>query len=199
MGKASIINTDASLRCECGNFGKFVLKSGKVRCAEYTSQCPAVVGRIKTNQRNLKPNPTDPIKLAAKKAKLSNILKARYANGWESTAGRCKKYNYNSPIAGIVSLDGTWEIIAATYLDSLGVEWVRNKERFNYVRPDGKDATYQPDFYVATWDMYIEVKGYETVLDRAKWSQFPHTIQVWKRDKIEECGRLTVGVHSAVC
>ena len=64
--------------------------------------------------------------------------------------------------------------------------WNRNKQRFSYVRPDGKVATYQPDFYVTDWEMFIEVKGYETDLDRAKWSQFPHKLDIWKRDKIQK-------------
>ena len=42
-----------------------------------------------------------------------------------------------------------------------------------------------PDFYVEDWDTYIEVKGYETALDRSKWSQFPHTLDIWRKDKIE--------------
>lgn len=122
---------------------------------------------------------------AETKKKLAAIMKNRYNDGWESKAGRCKKYEYMSPIAGLVKLDGTWELKVASHLDSLGVEWIRNKERFSYIRPDGKSATYQPDFYVKTWDKYLEVKGYQTALDEAKWRQFPHKLEVWKRDKIE--------------
>ena len=119
------------------------------------------------------------------KRKMSESRKALYAAGWECIAGRCKKYDYESPIAGKIKLDGTWELKVATYLDSIGVNWSRNKQRFSYIRPDGKLATYQPDFYVVEWATFIEVKGYETELDHAKWSQFPHNIQVWKRDKIK--------------
>jgi hypothetical protein len=119
------------------------------------------------------------------KKKMSESRKKLYASGWEPTCGRCKKYDYFSPIAGHIKLDGKWELATAKYLDSIGVNWIRNRKRFNYIKPDGKESTYQPDFYVTDWTTYIEVKGYETDLDRAKWSQFPDKLEVWKRDKIE--------------
>ena len=115
--------------------------------------------------------------------KISDRMKKQYAAGWEPTCGRSKKYDYISPIAGKIKVDGTWELKAARYLDNLGVKWIRNKKRFPYKNGD-KESTYQPDFYVADWDMFIEVKGYETDLDRLKWSQFPLTLEVWKKDKI---------------
>lgn len=123
--------------------------------------------------------------------KRSIEMKSRYANGWESTAGRCKKYDYESLIAGKVKLDGKWEVIVAKHLDLLGVTWKRNKERFPYLDPQGKLRTYQPDFYVKEWNKYIEVKGYETELDKYKWKQFPFILEVWKREKIKEIGEQT--------
>lgn len=120
------------------------------------------------------------------KKKMSDDIKKRYAAGWECKAGRCKKYEYTSPIAGNIKLDGTWELSVAKYLDTLGVSWERNKKRFEYIREDGRCSTYQPDFFVADWDLFIEVKGYETDLDRLKWEQFPHKLEVWRRSKIEQ-------------
>jgi len=108
-----------------------------------------------------------------------------YASGWEPTCGRCKKYDYLSPIAGQIKVDGTWELKVAVYLDKLNVTWERNRKRFGYIKPNGKEGTYQPDFYVKEWDSFIEVKGYETELDRAKWKQFPHTLLIWRKDKIK--------------
>ena len=116
---------------------------------------------------------------------MSDAKKELYANGWEPTCGRCKKYDHISPIAGHIKVDGTWELATAKYLDSINVTWCRNKKRFPYVKLDGKISTYQPDFYVETWDTYIEVKGYETDLDRIKWSQFPAKLEVWREDKIK--------------
>jgi hypothetical protein len=121
---------------------------------------------------------------------VSENMKARYASGWVNRGGRCKKIEYDSPIAGKVYLDGTWEEKVAKHFDSIGVNWERNKRRFQYVRPDGKISTYCPDFYVADWHTFVEVKGFETELDRIKWSQFPNTLEIWKHDKIKELGRV---------
>lgn len=125
--------------------------------------------------------------------KMSKQKAALYATGWEPICGRCKKYEYISPIAGTIKVDGTWELKVAYYLDSLGVSWVRNKTRFQYVRPDGRTATYQPDFYVETWKSYLEIKGYETELDRAKWSQFNEPLLVWKKKEIQNLGNVSTG------
>lgn len=116
--------------------------------------------------------------------------KELYASGWEPTCGRCKKYDYVSPIAGVIKVDGTWELATAQYLDSLNVIWSRNKKRFDYIKPNGIPSTYQPDFYVEDWKCYIEVKGYERDLDKAKWSQFPDKLIIWKKDKIFEIKKL---------
>lgn len=115
---------------------------------------------------------------------ISHAKKALYATGWEPTCGRCKKYDYISPMAGTIKVDGRWELITAHYLDSIGVQWARNRKRFPYIKPDGSSSTYQPDFYVHDWNSYLEVKGYETDLDQSKWSQFPHKLLVWKRETI---------------
>jgi hypothetical protein len=119
------------------------------------------------------------------KSYLAEKMYERYESGWEPTCGRCKKYDYESPVAGKIKVDGTWELKVAKHLDALGIVWQRNKKRFPYVRPDGKQATYQPDFYVDEWNSFIEVKGYETDLDKAKWSQFPGKLIIWKKDFIQ--------------
>lgn len=126
----------------------------------------------------------------------SRRMKSLYESGWEPTCGRCKKYDYDSPIAGYVKLDGTWELRVAEFFDTVGIEWVRNKKRFDYIKPNGKKSTYQPDFYVKDWDCYIEVKGYETALDRCKWSQFPEKLKIINGRNI---GELDEWLKSASC
>lgn len=125
-----------------------------------------------------------PEKETARREKIRNKINERYSAGWESTAGRCLKYDYNSPIAGKIKIDGTWELSVAKYFDKLGLTWYRNKKRFPYVKPGGKKATYQPDFFIADWDTFLEVKGYETDLDRCKWSQFKEPLLIWKKAEI---------------
>ena len=130
------------------------------------------------------------------KRKLAESKNALYASGWECVAGRCPKYDYESPIAGKIKVDGSWELIFCEFADRIQLDWKRNKKRFPYIKPDGTKSTYQPDFYVSNLKSYIEVKGYETDLDKAKWEQFPEKLIVLRK---EEIGELDEWFKSAVC
>ena len=132
------------------------------------------------------------------KHQMSETAKMRYADGWECKAGRCPKYDYSSPIAGDIKVDGSWELIFCKYADAKKLKWNRNKVRFNYVKPDGKESTYQPDFYVDEWDAYVEVKGYETDLDKSKWEQFPKNLKL-KILRKKEISELDEWLKSAPC
>ena len=134
------------------------------------------------------------------KRKMSEIIKERYANGWECTAGRCKKYSYSSPIAGDIKVDGSWELTFCKYADVMKLNWKRNTKRFPYIKPDGKQSTYLPDFFVEDWNSYVEVKGYETDLDAAKWNQFPKdlSLKVLRRKEIRQLEDVLQGA-TGVC
>ena len=71
-----------------------------------------------------------------------------------------------------VDLHGSWELKYAQYLDANNIKWIRNKDSFHY-EFEGKSRKYTPDFYLLESDEYIEIKGYKTEKDEAKWSQFP--------------------------
>jgi hypothetical protein len=116
--------------------------------------------------------------------KQSQRIIQRYENGWMPKAGRCKKIRYNSPIAGEVLLDGTWELEAAMYFDWRKFNWKRNTKRFSYTNLKGTISFYTPDFYVEELGGYLEVKGYETELDRCKWKQFEYQLTIWKKSNI---------------
>lgn len=122
----------------------------------------------------------------ATRQRLSEVAKARRDAGWEPVCGRAKKYTYVDRNGRTVVVDGTWELIVCRYLDHLQMTWNKNKNSFVYINPSGKESRYTPDFYVEEWKSYLEVKGYETELDRCKWRQFPHTLEVWRRAKIQE-------------
>jgi hypothetical protein len=69
-------------------------------------------------------------------------------------------------------LHGSWELKYAQWLDSNNIKWERNKSSFPYIFQD-KTRKYTPDFYLPETDEYVEIKGYKTAKDEAKWSQFP--------------------------
>jgi hypothetical protein len=43
---------------------------------------------------------------------------------------------------------------------------------------------YFPDFFLEDLNLYIEIKGYETDRDKAKWSQFPQRLRVIRKKEI---------------
>ncbi len=100
--------------------------------------------------------------------------------GLKPNAGRCKLIRHLSPIAGEVFLNGEWEYKYALWLDAHEINWKRNTDWFPY-NFDGKLRKYFPDFYLIDTSEYVEVKGYETKKDAAKWSQFPKKLLVLKR------------------
>lgn len=116
-----------------------------------------------------------------------DIIK-RYESGWMPKSGRCKKFQYVSPIAGEVLLDGTWELAVAKWLDKQEYKWKRNTKRFQYINLKGKISHYTPDFFVEELGGYLEIKGYETALDRCKWSQFTDPLVVWKKRELKNIG-----------
>ena len=63
-------------------------------------------------------------------------------------------------------------------------------------KADGTKSTYQPDFYIEDLKSYIEVKGYETDLDKAKWKYFTEKLIVLRR---KEIGELDEWFKSAPC
>jgi hypothetical protein len=75
--------------------------------------------------------------------------------------------NYNG-----TDLHGSWEVAYARYLDLNSIKWIRNKDSFTYTF-GGKERKYTPDFYLVDTDEYVEIKGYKTEKDIAKWEQFP--------------------------
>lgn len=117
-------------------------------------------------------------------------IHARYATGWLPKAGRCKKITYISPIAGKISVDGSWELLAAKYFDFMSFSWKRNTKRFNYINLKGEQSYYIPDFYIENWKCFIEVKGYETDLDFCKWKQFKEKLLIWQEEKINAISKI---------
>jgi hypothetical protein len=80
--------------------------------------------------------------------------------------------------AGInIGFDSEWEKLLADRLDSINVKWVRPQFGFPYYWKN-KLHHYYPDFYLPHHGLFIEVKGYYTAVDFAKFSYFPHPLIV---------------------
>jgi hypothetical protein len=144
---------------------------------------------LSINLKGKRPPLTEEGRISLSKKSRENIL-ARYASGWESSPGRCKRIQYDSPIAGQVWLHGSWELKVAVWLDTNNFKWKRNKDRFQYTNLKGGVSFYTPDFFVEELAGYLEVKGYETELDRCKWSQMSKKLTIWKKIDLIEKGIL---------
>jgi hypothetical protein len=127
---------------------------------------------------------TDETKEKLRQAQLKSI-----ANGKVIKAGRCKKFIHISPIAGTISVDGTWELRFCQWADKKGLEYQRNKIGFKYINLKGKEASYFPDFLVNK-KTFVEIKGFETELDKCKWSQFTMPLIIIKKKELENLDSL---------
>ena len=70
--------------------------------------------------------------------------------------GRCKWFEVSGQ-----KVQGTWERNVALKFNEMGIDWIKlktNNHTFDYTM-DGKTRCYTPDFYLPTFDVYLEIKG----------------------------------------
>ena len=94
-----------------------------------------------------------------------------------------------------VKMDSTWEVACAVKLDSLSVQWKRDRSiRLNYLTRGKRKRYYIPDFYLPDYDLYIEVKGYWTDAARHKMSdvQARNPVRILILESLEEIENVTL-------
>lgn len=77
------------------------------------------------------------------------------------------------------------------YLDKLGIKWRRPTEKFPYTF-DEKLRYYTPDFYLIDENTYVEIKGYKTPKDEAKWKCFPANLRILRGEDLIQLGILDI-------
>lgn len=95
-----------------------------------------------------------------------------------SNRGRTKQIFYDG-----IKFQGKWELDFYKYCKNNSVKIVKCNEWFEYEWNGLRK--YFPDFYLSELDLYIEIKGYETDRDRAKWNAFPKKLKVIKKEEIK--------------
>jgi hypothetical protein len=122
-------------------------------------------------------------KTAEQRQQLSAIMKAaveKYPDSYTSSnRGRVKQI-----IVDGIKFQGQWEVDFYNWAKDRGLNPTRPKEGFRY-NWNG-ERTYFPDFYIESLDLFVEVKGYETERDRAKWDQFPKKLKIIKEAEIKQ-------------
>ena len=88
-----------------------------------------------------------------------------------SNRGRTKQIEYDG-----IKFQGKWELEFYCWAKDNELNLIRSIVGFKYTW--NGDRTYFPDFYIESLDLYVEVKGYETERDRAKWLQFPKKLRI---------------------
>lgn len=80
---------------------------------------------------------------------------------------------HESPIAGKVHYQSSYEKKMMEWLDSHNLEWQKCIEKFPYIKDDGKIHKYNPDIYLPKYELYLEIKGMIRKNDPAKFEAFP--------------------------
>lgn len=105
--------------------------------------------------------------------KISKTISNNVKTGnWHLSFSKSRTFEYKGN-----SFHGLWEIEYAKWLDKKSIKWRRPSEKFEYTF-DGKRRYYIPDFYLIDDKKYIEIKGYPTNKDFAKWNQFPLDLEI---------------------
>ena len=91
----------------------------------------------------------------------SLMMRQAWADGkYDGVAvGKCKWYDHVRPDGSVVKLQGTWEVAFARWLDASSLTYDTHRGRWNYVGRDGAQRSYYPDFYIHSWDTWVDVKG----------------------------------------
>lgn len=110
--------------------------------------------------------------IAMKKAVLENPESYSKSN----VSGRVKMYEYDGK-----TFKGTWELEVAKSLSVSCIEYTNDVTPIPYVF-EGREHLYFPDFYIPSFDLYIEVKGYERDRDLAKYSSLSNLIVLREED-----------------
>lgn len=96
----------------------------------------------------------------------------------KNVSGRVKSIQYKE-----FTLKGSWEYLVAQWLDTNCINWEYEVGCFDYEWNGMRK--YFPDFYLPEYDIFLEVKGYETDRDSEKWKILKNLIVI-KQKEIKE-------------
>ena len=106
------------------------------------------------------------------KQKIAISIKKYISKNPDKYTGTYKRGFVKTYIYKNIKLQGTYELKFAIWCDKNNINFLRNKIGFDYFYLN-KTHKYFPDFYLPDLNEYVEVKGYKTIKDYFKWTQFP--------------------------
>lgn len=96
-----------------------------------------------------------------------------------NVSGRVKTYEFDG-----FKFKGTWELKVAKFLKEHNIKYTNKIKPIPY-EWEGSEHLYFPDFYLPTYDFYIEVKGYKRDRDLCKWKALENLV-VLEKDEISD-------------
>ena len=122
-----------------------------------------------STQRLSKQRWSDPVNLEKLKESMRKAVENNPEAYTSSNRGRTRQILYDG-----IKFQGSWELKFYQWCKDTGVLCERNMKGFDYEWNGTR--TYYPDFYLPEYDVFVEVKGYKTDRDEAKWNQFPNKL-----------------------
>ena len=139
-------------------------------------------GREKIRQSTIEQNKkqwSNPVIIEKHKASMRRAVQENPESYTSSNRGRTKQI-----IVDGIKFQGQWEVDFYNWAKVHNLNPERPSVAFKYTW--NGERWYHPDFYISSLDLYVEVKGYETERDRAKWNQFTKNLCVIKKKEIKE-------------
>ncbi len=111
------------------------------------------------------------------------LLRSPESYSSSNVCGRALKSMYNGFL-----MHSSWETLTAKWLDKHSIKWIRVVKGIPYIWKNAEHL-YFPDFFLPDYNKYIEVKGYETERDRAKWRAVSNLV-IFKQSEITNLDEL---------
>jgi len=184
--------------------GEFNKKGGYAnhvrRCTKNPNRIHEVLtaeGRARISATTTAQNKTkwaDPVIAKKHRESMKRIAQERPESYSSSNRGRTKQI-----IVDDIKFQGQWEV--DFYLWAKEQNLNPNKPTTGFKYEWNGVRVYYPDFYLPSLELYVEVKGYETDRDRAKWENFPNTLSIIKEAEIKQIrnGEFTVDKLLSKC
>ena len=163
------------------------VKYKKIRGIDHHPNFGYKDGTRKAWNYNLTKDTDDRVKLNSEKVSKSRINNPNIS-GWQHSeetkdtlsilaCTRLKKnskYSKNIEYKPGIILESSYEVRVAEILDELSIEWIKVRKGFIW-NDNGKIRRYIPDFYLPTFDLYLDPKNdYLIIKDRAKIESAMH-------------------------
>lgn len=153
-------------------------KNHYIKAKELGLPKPEISENTRQKMREVLSKTITPEIIKKRALKTSETITKKIQKGEWHTFKNCPNYEYKGYI-----LNGSWELKYAEYLDKNNIKWDRNDESFPYMY-NNTIHKYTPDFHLLETDEYVEIKGYKTEKDEAKWSQFPKKLIVLEKQDL---------------